>query len=143
MAADSADEPFFMEMNTRLQVEHPVTEEVVRVAGQVDLVEQQLRVAAGEPLGFGQADVALAGHAVEARVYAEDPSRGFLPTGGRALLLREPSGDGVRVDSSLLQGEPVGTTYDPMLSKVIAWGPDRAVALARLDRRWPAPSCSA
>ena len=68
------------------------------------------------------------------RVYAEDPARGFLPTGGTALLLREPAGEGVRVDSSLLEGAPVGTTYDPMLSKVIAWGPDRATALARLDR---------
>ncbi len=127
---DSADEPFFMEMNTRLQVEHPVTELVTGI----DLVEQQLRVAAGEPLSFGQDDVRLTGHAVEARVYAEDPARGFLPTGGRALLLREPTGEGVRVDSSLLEGEPVGTTYDPMLSKVVAWGPDRPTALARLDR---------
>ncbi len=133
--AAGADEPFFMEMNTRLQVEHPVTELVVQVDGGVlDLVEAQLRVAAGEPLGFGQADVRLVGHAVEARVYAEDPARGFLPTGGRALLLREPAGEGVRVDSSLLQGEPVGTTYDPMLSKVVGHGPDRATALARLDR---------
>ena len=135
VAGGRADEPYFMEMNTRLQVEHPVTELVVRVAGtRLDLVEQQLRVAAGEPLAFGQADVRLAGHAVEARVYAEDPARDFLPTGGRAVLLREPTGEGVRVDSSLLQGGLVGTTYDPMLSKVIAWGPDRAAALARLDR---------
>jgi len=126
----AADEPFFLEMNTRLQVEHPVTELVTGL----DLVEHQLRIAAGERLSFGQDDVRLTGHAVEARVYAEDPARGFLPTGGRALLLREPVGEGVRVDSSLLQGEPVGTTYDPMLSKVIAWAPDRATALARLDR---------
>ncbi|MCW2607832.1 MAG: Carbamoyl-phosphate synthase chain ATP-binding, partial [Frankiales bacterium] len=130
VSADAPDEPFFMEMNTRLQVEHPVTEMVTGL----DLVEQQLRVAAGEPLAFGQADVTLTGHAVEVRVYAEDPSRGFLPTGGTSLLLREPSGDGVRVDSSLVEGAPVGTTYDPMLSKVIAWGPDRTTALARLDR---------
>jgi acetyl-CoA/propionyl-CoA carboxylase biotin carboxyl carrier protein len=130
VAGDRPDEPFFMEMNTRLQVEHPVTELVTGL----DLVEQQLRVAAGEPLTFGQADVRLTGHAVEARLYAEDPARGFLPTGGTALLLREPAGDGVRVDSSLAEGLPVGTTYDPMLAKVVAWGPDRAVALARLDR---------
>ncbi len=130
VAGDAADAPYFMEMNTRLQVEHPVTELVTGL----DLVEQQLLVAAGEPLSFGQADVRLSGHAVEARIYAEDPSRGFLPTGGRALLLREPAGEGVRVDSSLLQGEPVGTTYDPMLSKVVAWAPDRTTALARLDR---------
>ena len=130
VSGDAADEPFFMEMNTRLQVEHPVTELVTGL----DLVEQQLRVAAGQRLGFAQEDVRLTGHAVEARVYAEDPGRGFLPTGGRALLLREPHADGVRVDSSLQAGGVVGTTYDPMLSKVVAWGPDRATALARLDR---------
>ncbi|MCW2606809.1 MAG: Carbamoyl-phosphate synthase chain ATP-binding [Frankiales bacterium] len=130
VSADAPDEPFFMEMNTRLQVEHPVTELVTGL----DLVEQQLRVAAGERLAFGQDDVRLNGHAVEVRVYAEDPARGFLPTGGTSLLLREPTGAGVRVDSSLVEGAPVGTTYDPMLSKVIAWGPDRRTALARLDR---------
>ncbi|MDP9435294.1 MAG: ATP-grasp domain-containing protein, partial [Actinomycetota bacterium] len=130
VSADAPDAPYFMEMNTRLQVEHPVTELVTGL----DLVEQQLRVAAGEPLAFGQDDVRLTGHAVEARVYAEDPARGFLPTGGTTLLLREPSGDGVRVDSALREGAPVGTTYDPMLAKVVAWGPDRAAALARLDR---------
>ena len=135
VAGDTADEPFFLEMNTRLQVEHPVTEQVARVGGTVlDLVEQQLRVAAGERLGFVQEDVRLDGHSVEARVYAEDPARGFLPTGGRVLALREPSGEGVRVDSSLRVGGLVGTTYDPMLSKVVAWGADRATALARLDR---------
>ncbi len=135
VAGDAADEPFFMEMNTRLQVEHPVTEQVVRVGSAgLDLVEQQVRVAAGEPLAFAQQDVRLDGHSVEVRVYAEDPARGFLPTGGRVLALREPVGDGVRVDSSLLPGLVVGTTYDPMLSKVIAWGADRATALARLDR---------
>jgi acetyl-CoA/propionyl-CoA carboxylase biotin carboxyl carrier protein len=130
VSADAPDDFFFMEMNTRLQVEHPVTELVTGI----DLVEQQLRVAAGEPLSFAQDDLRLDGHAVEARIYAEDPARGFLPTGGPALLVREPGGRGVRVDSSLLQGVPVGTTYDPMLSKVVAWGPDRASALARLDR---------
>jgi acetyl-CoA/propionyl-CoA carboxylase biotin carboxyl carrier protein len=130
VSAKAPDDFFFMEMNTRLQVEHPVTELVTGV----DLVEQQLRVAAGERLSFTQDDVRLDGHAVEARVYAEDPARGFLPTGGPALLVREPVEQGVRVDSSLLQGTPVGTTYDPMLSKVVAWGPDRATALARLDR---------
>ena len=130
VSADAPDDFFFMEMNTRLQVEHPVTELVTGI----DLVEQQLRVAAGEPLSFTQEDVRLDGHAVEARIYAEDPARGFLPTGGPALLVREPAAQGVRVDSSLLQGVPVGTTYDPMLSKVVAWGPDRATSLARLDR---------
>jgi acetyl-CoA/propionyl-CoA carboxylase, biotin carboxylase, biotin carboxyl carrier protein len=130
VGAHSPDEPYFMEMNTRLQVEHPVTELVTGL----DLVEQQLRVAAGEPLSFEQSDVALTGHAVEARVYAEDPDRCFLPTGGRVMALREPSGDGIRVDSALLEGAAVGTTYDPMLAKVVAYGPDRATALARLDR---------
>ncbi|MFM9594985.1 acetyl/propionyl/methylcrotonyl-CoA carboxylase subunit alpha [Streptomyces scabiei] len=119
---------YFMEMNTRLQVEHPVTELVTGV----DLVEWQLRVAAGERLAFGQEDVTLTGHAVEARICAEDPSRGFLPSGGTILRLREPQGDGVRTDSGLTEGTEVGSLYDPMLSKVIAHGPDRATALRRL-----------
>ncbi|MGI5394793.1 acetyl-CoA carboxylase biotin carboxylase subunit [Streptomyces sp. CA-251251] len=119
---------YFMEMNTRLQVEHPVTELVTGL----DLVEWQLRVAAGEPLGFTQQDVRLTGHAVEARLCAEDPSRGFLPSGGTVLRLHEPQGDGVRTDSGLSEGSEVGSLYDPMLSKVIAYGPDRATALRRL-----------
>ncbi|MET8582436.1 acetyl/propionyl/methylcrotonyl-CoA carboxylase subunit alpha [Streptomyces collinus] len=119
---------YFMEMNTRLQVEHPVTELITGL----DLVEWQLRVAAGEPLGFGQQDVTLTGHAVEARICAEDPARGFLPSGGTVLLLDEPRGDGVRTDSGLSEGTEVGSLYDPMLSKVIAYGPDRATALRRL-----------
>ncbi len=129
VSADSPDEFFFMEMNTRLQVEHPVTEAITGL----DLVEWQLRVAAGEKLGFAQDDIELHGHAIEARVYAEDPARGFLPTGGRVLQVAEPSGAGVRVDSSLLAGTLVGSDYDPMLSKVIAYGKDRDEALARLD----------
>ncbi|MFK4864580.1 acetyl-CoA carboxylase biotin carboxylase subunit [Streptomyces sp. CSMPJR101] len=119
---------YFMEMNTRLQVEHPVTELITGI----DLVEWQLRVAAGERLAFGQDDVRLTGHAVEARVCAEDPARGFLPSGGTVLKLREPQGDGVRTDSGLSEGTEVGSLYDPMLSKVIAYGPDRATALRRL-----------
>ncbi|GAB2932984.1 acetyl-CoA carboxylase biotin carboxylase subunit [Rhodococcus aerolatus] len=129
VAAADPDEFFFMEMNTRLQVEHPVTELVTGV----DLVAEQVRVAAGEPLTLTQDDVVLRGHAVEARVYAEDPSRDFLPTGGTALLVREPAGPGVRVDSGLVEGVDTGSAYDPMLAKVIAHGPDRATALARLD----------
>jgi acetyl-CoA/propionyl-CoA carboxylase biotin carboxyl carrier protein len=119
---------YFMEMNTRLQVEHPVTELVTGL----DLVEWQLRVAAGERLGFAQEDVRLTGHAVEARICAEDPARGFLPSGGTVLLLNEPQGDGVRTDSGLSEGTEVGSLYDPMLSKVIAYGPDRASALRKL-----------
>ncbi|WP_204802370.1 acetyl/propionyl/methylcrotonyl-CoA carboxylase subunit alpha [Mycobacterium riyadhense] len=129
VSADRPDEFFFMEMNTRLQVEHPVTEAVTGL----DLVEWQLRVGAGEKLAFAQDDMELCGHAIEARIYAEDPARGFLPTGGRVLQVLEPSGAGVRVDSSLLAGTVVGSDYDPMLSKVIAHGDDREQALQRLD----------
>ncbi|MBY3552479.1 ATP-binding protein [Modestobacter lapidis] len=119
---------FFLEMNTRLQVEHPVTECVTGL----DLVELQLRAAAGEPLPIAQDDVVLTGHAIEARIYAEDPVRGFLPQAGTVLGLVEPAGPGVRVDSSLAVGSVVGTDYDPMLAKVIATGPDRETARARL-----------
>jgi acetyl-CoA/propionyl-CoA carboxylase, biotin carboxylase, biotin carboxyl carrier protein len=123
----------FMEMNTRLQVEHPVTEYVTGL----DLVEWQLRVAAGEPLRHGQQDVRLSGHSVEARICAETVSvregaRGFLPSGGTVLALREPGGEHVRTDSGLAEGTEVGSAYDPMLAKVIAHGPDRATALRRL-----------
>ncbi|MEU8626659.1 acetyl/propionyl/methylcrotonyl-CoA carboxylase subunit alpha [Streptomyces sp. NPDC048669] len=119
---------YFMEMNTRLQVEHPVTELVTGL----DLVEWQLRVAAGEQLPYEQNDITLTGHAVEARICAEDPARGFLPSGGTVLALHEPRGGGVRTDSGLSEGGEVGSLYDPMLSKVIAYGPDRATALRRL-----------
>ncbi|KOG13184.1 acetyl/propionyl/methylcrotonyl-CoA carboxylase subunit alpha [Streptomyces viridochromogenes] len=119
---------YFMEMNTRLQVEHPVTELVTGL----DLVEWQLRVAAGEELPYKQDDITLTGHAVEARICAEDPSRGFLPSGGTVLRLHEPQGDGIRTDSGLSEGTEVGSLYDPMLSKVIAYGPDRATALRKL-----------
>ena len=130
VSADNPDEFFFMEMNTRLQVEHPVTEMVTGL----DLVEWQVRVAAGEALTIAQDDITLTGHAIEARVYAEDPGRGFLPTGGTVVGLREPVGDGIRVDSGLAVGTEVGSNYDPMLSKVIAYGPDRSSALRTLDR---------
>ncbi|MFB7546566.1 biotin carboxylase N-terminal domain-containing protein [Streptomyces sp. NPDC056154] len=119
---------YFMEMNTRLQVEHPVTELITGL----DLVEWQLRVAAGERLPYAQQDIGLTGHAIEARICAEDPSRGFLPSGGTVLALHEPQGNGVRTDSGLGAGGEVGSLYDPMLSKVIAYGPDRAAAVRRL-----------
>jgi acetyl-CoA/propionyl-CoA carboxylase, biotin carboxylase, biotin carboxyl carrier protein len=123
----------FLEMNTRLQVEHPVTELVTGL----DLVEWQVRIASGEPLPFAQTDVALTGHAVEARICAETARVhgdrvDFLPSAGTVLALREPDGEGVRVDSGLATGTEVGTAYDPMLAKVIAHGPDRATALRRL-----------
>nr|WP_090274370.1 acetyl/propionyl/methylcrotonyl-CoA carboxylase subunit alpha [Mycolicibacterium komanii]CRL67320.1 acetyl/propionyl-CoA carboxylase subunit alpha [Mycolicibacterium komanii] len=130
VSADRPDEFFFMEMNTRLQVEHPVTEMVTGI----DLVEQQVRIAAGEKLSIAQDDIVMTGHAIEARVYAEDPGRGFLPTGGEVLDLAEPQGSGVRVDSGLAPGSVIGSDYDPMLSKVIAHADDRPAALRALDR---------
>ncbi len=136
--ADSG-EFYFLEMNTRLQVEHPVTEMTVLVDGRgLDLVELQLRVAAGEPLGLTQDDLRLDGHAIEARVYAEDSFGGFLPQAGTASLVRWPVGlPGVRVDHALESGQVVSTSYDPMLGKVIAHGADREAArlalMAALD----------
>ncbi|HEX4442406.1 MAG TPA: biotin carboxylase N-terminal domain-containing protein [Galbitalea sp.] len=123
------DEFFFMEMNTRLQVEHPVTEAVTGI----DLVEQQLRIAAGEALDLAQQNIALTGHAVEVRLYSEDPERGFLPAAGTVGYLREATGAGIRVDSALIDGLVVGTDYDPMLAKIIASAADREQALRRLD----------
>jgi acetyl-CoA/propionyl-CoA carboxylase biotin carboxyl carrier protein len=127
VAADRPEEFFFIEMNTRLQVEHPVTELVTGV----DLVQLQLRVAAGAPLGIAQEDVHLDGHAIEARVYAETPSRGFLPAAGEVLTWR--AADGVRTDSAVETDSRVTADYDPMIAKVIAHGADRDEALVRLD----------
>jgi 3-methylcrotonyl-CoA carboxylase alpha subunit len=120
---------YFMEMNTRLQVEHPVTE---MISGQ-DLVEWQLRVAAGEPLPKQQEDLAIDGHAIEARIYAEDPDRGFLPSIGRLVHLAAPATDAdVRVDTGVRAGDEITPWYDPMIAKLIAHGEDRAAALRRL-----------
>ena len=121
-------EPAFLEMNTRLQVEHPVTE---AVTGR-DLVADQLRVAAGEPLGFSQDDIVPTGHAVEVRLYAEDAEDGFLPATGRIEALRWPSGAGIRVDAGIALGTEVGSRFDPMLAKIVAHGRDRAEAFERL-----------
>lgn len=124
------DKFYFMEMNTRLQVEHPVTEETTGV----DLVEEQIRIAAGETLSLHQDAVVSQGHSIEARVYAETPAAGFMPSTGTVLHLTEPTGDGVRVDSGLRTGSEIGSEFDPMVAKVIATGSNRAQALARLDQ---------
>jgi len=131
---NSTGRAYFLEMNTRLQVEHPVTELVVSIGGApLDLVEQQLRVTAGEPLAFGQDEVRLDGHAIEARVYAEDSFGGFLPQAGTATHVDWPGADSqIRTDHALVSGQVVSTSYDPMLGKVIAWGRDREEARHRL-----------
>ncbi|MCB8980957.1 MAG: acetyl-CoA carboxylase biotin carboxylase subunit [Ardenticatenaceae bacterium] len=121
---------YFLEMNTRLQVEHPVTEMVTGL----DLVAWQIAVAAGAPLPLIQDQVLLSGHAIEARLYAENPANDFLPVAGPALLWRAPAGDGVRVDDGLQTGDDVSVHYDPMLAKIIAHGPDRKTAVQRLTR---------
>ena len=120
----------FLEMNTRLQVEHPVTELVTGL----DLVALQLRIAAGEQLPFGQDGIRRTGAAIELRITSEDPFAGFLPQGGRVDFVREPSGPGIRMDSGLAAPQTVPTEYDPLLAKLIAWGPDRATAIARARR---------
>ena len=128
---DDRGEPAFLEMNTRLQVEHPVTE---LVTGR-DLVADQLRIAAGERLGFDQAAAdRRSGHAVEVRLYAEDAEDGFLPATGRIEALRWPSGEGIRIDAGVEVGDVVGGRFDPMLAKIVAWGPEREAALDRLAR---------
>ena len=131
---DERGEPVFLEMNTRLQVEHPVTE---LVTGR-DLVADQLRIAAGERLGLTESAGIATGHAVEVRLYAEDAEAGFLPATGRVEALAWPAGDGIRVDAGIELGSEIGGRFDPMLAKIIAWGPDRADG-ARAARGRPRP----
>jgi acetyl-CoA carboxylase biotin carboxylase subunit len=121
---------YFLEMNTRLQVEHPVTELVTGL----DLVHLQLRIASGEKLPFRQEDVVLRGHAIECRIYAEDPENNFFPSPGKITRLLRPSGPGVREDSGVYQGWTVPLDYDPMLSKLIVYAADRRSAIARMQR---------
>jgi propionyl-CoA carboxylase alpha chain len=125
---DATHEFWFLEVNTRLQVEHPVTEEVTGI----DLVREQLRIASGEPLGYGQADICFSGHAVEARLYAEDPQAGFLPSTGTIVAFEPRAGLDVRWDSGVDVGSEIGVDFDPMLAKVIAHAPTRAEAAGRL-----------
>ena len=128
--SDATKEFYFLEMNTRLQVEHPVTELVTGF----DLVREQITVAAGAALSFDQDDVKWRGHAIECRVYAEDPDNNFFPAPGRITFLRVPAGPGIRDDGGVAEGDEVSIHYDPMISKLAAWGPTRAAAIDRLRR---------
>ncbi len=125
---DASGAFYFLEMNTRLQVEHPVTEEVTGL----DLVEEQIRIARGEALRYRQEDLKLKGHAIELRVYAEDVTNNFVPDTGTLEVYRRPFGEGIRVDDGVREGQEVSVYYDPMLAKLIAWGPDRETARLRL-----------
>jgi len=130
LLSDTTREFYFLEMNTRLQVEHPVTELVTGF----DLVREQFRVADGEPLSFKQEDIAWRGHAIECRIYAEDPDNNFFPSPGRISYLREPSGPGIRVDSGVQMRSDVSIHYDPMVAKLAVWGSNRLEAIDRLTR---------
>ncbi len=128
MIVDEQRDFFFLEMNTRLQVEHPITEMVTGI----DIVAEQLRIAGGEPLGFGQDDVRMDGHAVECRVYAEDADAGFIPATGRLSLVRFPAGEGIRVDHDVTEGQVVSSSFDPMIAKVVAHAATREAAIERV-----------
>ena len=126
----SGDEAYFMEMNTRIQVEHPVTEMVYNI----DLVKEQIRIAAGEPLGYTQADLVPRGHAIECRINAEDPRNNFAPAAGTVSKVVFPGGPGIRVDTHLYAGATIPPYYDSMIAKVVAFGDTREVAIARMER---------
>ena len=127
---DQAGHFYFLEMNTRIQVEHAITEAITGV----DIVAEMIRIAAGESLRISESDVEFRGHAIEARIYAENPDRSFIPSPGLIEVYEPPSGPGVRIDSGVEQGTRVTTHYDPLIAKLITWGEDRAEAIARLDR---------
>jgi acetyl-CoA carboxylase biotin carboxylase subunit len=128
--ADDFKNFYFLEMNTRLQVEHPVTELVTGI----DLAVEQIKIAAGEKLSFSQNDIKIGGHAIECRIYAEDPSSGFLPSTGIISTYHEPAGPGARVDSGVYEGAEISVYYDPMIAKLLAFGQDRSQALSRMLR---------
>jgi len=126
----TSDAAYFMEMNTRIQVEHPVTEMVYNI----DLVKEQIRIAAGEPLGYAQTDLVARGHAIECRINAEDPANNFAPAAGTVTKLVFPGGPGIRVDTHLYAGATITPYYDSMIAKVVAFGDTREVAIARMER---------
>jgi acetyl-CoA carboxylase biotin carboxylase subunit len=127
---DGAGNFYFLEMNTRIQVEHAITEAITGV----DIVVEMIRIAAGEPLSFAQSDVEFRGHAIEARIYAENPDKGFIPSPGLISTYRPPAGPGLRIDGGVEEGTKVTIYYDPLIAKLIAWGIDREEAIARLER---------
>jgi acetyl-CoA carboxylase biotin carboxylase subunit len=128
--ADDNRNFYFLEMNTRLQVEHPVTELVTGI----DLAVEQIKIAAGKRLSFSQTDIAIRGHALECRIYAEDPGSNFMPSTGTISLYQEPSGPGIRVDSGIYEGAEISVYYDPMIAKLLTYGKDRSQAISRMMR---------
>ena len=128
--ADNDRNYYFLEMNTRLQVEHPITEEVVGL----DLVRQQILIASGEKLGLKQEDIKQSGHAIECRIYAEDPDNQFMPSPGKIKYMKEPSGPGIRMDGYAYEGFEIPLFYDPMIAKLVTWAPTRKEAIERMKR---------